>query len=130
MAAVAGRVAVRVAAMLEKRDGVAEGEEPAMADLYGASITGRLAFGPDSGQKIKTAGELHKESFESHGARCAMASGFSVHAGVSIRGEDRKGLERLIRYAARPPVATDRLEQLPDGRLSYRLKTSSGRNPH
>ena len=36
---------------------------------------------------------------------------------------DRKGLERLCRYAARPPVAADRLSQLPDGRLSYRLKT-------
>jgi putative transposase len=46
-----------------------------------------------------------------------------VHAGVSIRAEDRKGLERLLRYAGRPPISADRLEQLPDGRLSYRLKT-------
>lgn len=52
-----------------------------------------------------------------------MVSGFSVHAGVSIRADDRKGLERLCRYAARPPVAVERLEQLSDGRLSYRLKT-------
>jgi hypothetical protein len=52
-----------------------------------------------------------------------MVSGFRVHAGVSIRAQDLKGLERLLRYAARPPVAMDRLAQLPDGRLSYRLKT-------
>jgi hypothetical protein len=32
-------------------------------------------------------------------------------------------LEQLLRYAGRPPFAIDRLEQLPDGRLSYRLKT-------
>jgi hypothetical protein len=32
-------------------------------------------------------------------------------------------LERLLRYAARPPLAAERLEPLPDGRLSYRLKT-------
>jgi len=44
-------------------------------------------------------------------------------AGVSIRADDRKGLERLVRYASPPPIAADRLEQLPDGRLSYRLKT-------
>ena len=50
-------------------------------------------------------------------------SGFSVHAGVGIRADDRKGLERLLHYTARPPVSMDRLEQLPDGRLSYRLKT-------
>jgi hypothetical protein len=31
-------------------------------------------------------------------------------------------LERLCRYAGRPPVATERLSVLPDGRLLYRLK--------
>jgi uncharacterized protein YbaR (Trm112 family) len=30
--------------------------------------------------------------------------------------------ERLARYAGRPPLATERLSQLPDGRLLYRLK--------
>jgi hypothetical protein len=29
---------------------------------------------------------------------------------------------RILRYAARPPVATERLSGLPDGRLLYRLK--------
>jgi len=32
------------------------------------------------------------------------------------------GLERLCRYAGRPPVAIERLSLLPDGRLLYRLK--------
>ena len=31
-------------------------------------------------------------------------------------------LERLCRYAGRPPVAAERLSVLPDGRLLYRLK--------
>jgi Putative transposase len=31
-------------------------------------------------------------------------------------------LERLCRYAGRPPLATERLSLLPDGRLLYRLK--------
>src|SRR2546428_3687108 len=34
----------------------------------------------------------------------------------------RKRLERLLRYAARPAVALERLSRLPDGRLVYRLK--------
>jgi len=123
VAAVAKREAMRVAALLEKRDGASEPEEPAMADLYGASITGRLATGPNAGQKVKTLGEFQDESLEGRGSRCAMVSGFSVHAGVSLRAKDRKGLERLLSYAARPPIAMDRLEQLPDGRLTYRLKT-------
>jgi hypothetical protein len=35
--------------------------------------------------------------------------GFSVDASVRIRGSDRAGRERLIRYCARPPFALDRL---------------------
>src|SRR5207244_2079916 len=54
--------------------------------------------------------------------RCAMVSGFSVHANVCIEARDRMRLERLIHYAARPAVATERLSALPDGRLLYHLK--------
>jgi hypothetical protein len=35
--------------------------------------------------------------------------GFSVDASVRIRGSDRAGRERLIRYCTRPPFALDRL---------------------
>lgn len=48
--------------------------------------------------------------------------GFSVHANICIEARDRMRLERLIRYAARPAVATERLSALPDGRLLYGLK--------
>src|SRR5438876_7868532 len=41
---------------------------------------------------------------------------------VCIEARDRMRLERLIRYAARPAVATERLTALADGRLLYRLK--------
>jgi len=37
--------------------------------------------------------------------------GFSVDAGVRIEAADRAGLERLLRYCARPPFAMDRLKQ-------------------
>jgi len=56
------------------------------------------------------------------GPRCATIAGHSVHANVCIPAHDRMRLERLCRYAARPPVATERLSHLPDGRLLYRLK--------
>ena len=67
--------------------------------------------------------QMGGEGEQFNGIRCARVSGFSVHAGVGIRAADRKGLERLCRYGSRPPVAADRLARLPDGRLSYRLKT-------
>ena len=56
--------------------------------------------------------------------RCAAVAGFSLHGNVSIAARDRDRLERLFRYAARPPVSMDRLEALPDGRLRYGLKTA------
>ena len=47
----------------------------------------------------------------------------SLHAEVSVPARDRRRLERLCRYVARPPLAIERLEAAPDGRLAYRLKT-------
>ena len=54
--------------------------------------------------------------------RCASVAGYSVHAGVCVPARDRERLERLARYAGRPPLAAERLSLLPDGRLLYRLK--------
>ena len=33
-----------------------------------------------------------------------------------------RSFERLCKYCARPPIAIERLEPLPDGRLAYRFK--------
>jgi hypothetical protein len=38
-------------------------------------------------------------------------SGFSVDAGVCTEAHDRAGLERLLRYCARPPFSMDRLRK-------------------
>ena len=54
--------------------------------------------------------------------RCAAVAGFNLHANVSIGARDRERLERLLRYAARPALALERLSALPDGRIVYRLK--------
>ena len=47
--------------------------------------------------------------------------GFSVDASVRIEANDRAGLERLLRYCARPPFALERLEAIDGQRLIYRL---------
>jgi hypothetical protein len=48
--------------------------------------------------------------------------GFSLHAEVRVSGNHRGGLERLLRYCARPVFASERLEWLEvDQRLVYRL---------
>ncbi|MCC6333520.1 MAG: transposase [Myxococcales bacterium] len=55
--------------------------------------------------------------------RVAVAHGFSLHADTAVHGNDRQGLERLCRYAARGPIAECRLTRLDDGRYQYTPKT-------
>jgi len=49
------------------------------------------------------------------------SGGFSVDAAVRIEGWDRDGLERVLRYCARPPFALERLEPTGTDRLVYHL---------
>ena len=56
---------------------------------------------------------------------CFAARGFSMHAATRIDDDDRAGLERLIRYATRPPLAAGRLQIIDDEQLTFRLKTPS-----
>jgi hypothetical protein len=42
-------------------------------------------------------------------ARWGHGGGFSLHAAVRLEAEDRAGLERLLRYCARPAFASERL---------------------
>ncbi len=56
------------------------------------------------------------------GKSCARVQGFSLHAAVAVGAHDRARLERLARYIARPPIATQRLSELKDGRMAYQLR--------
>ena len=57
-----------------------------------------------------------------HARHSVALDGFSLHAEVRIHEHDREGLERLCRYAVRPPFALHRLSQGPDGNLLYKMK--------
>ena len=48
---------------------------------------------------------------------------FTLHAGVAVRGDDRKTLERLCRYITRQALAEGRLSLTLQGRVRYTLKT-------
>ena len=61
--------------------------------------------------------------FDDTPPRCVRHGGMSLHADVAVPARDRARLERLCRYMARPPIATERLEAVPNGRLTDRLKT-------
>ena len=51
-----------------------------------------------------------------------VANTVIVHANVSLPAHQRAKLENLCRYVLRPPLAVERLERLPGGRLAYRMK--------
>ncbi len=134
VARVAGQVARRIVRLLE-RSGLAPDADPAEADplpdkepllalLYAASVAGRIATGPRAGQRVLRVGDRIDVDDVSvlEGERCASVGGVSLHANVAVPARDRRRLERLARYVARPPVSTQRLSRLDDGRLLYRLK--------
>ncbi len=99
-------------------------DAPLLAALYSASVRGRIATGPRAGQAVLRFGDrIDVEQFPaSGGQRCANIGGVSLHANVAVPARDRMRLERLCRYAARPPLATERLSRLANGRLLYELK--------
>jgi hypothetical protein len=101
-----------------------EADEPLLSQLYAASVQGRVATGPRAGQRLLRLGDrIDVEEVEAiTGPRCASVQGFSPHADVCVPARDRRRLERLCRYVARPPIATDRLSEAPDGRMLYRLR--------
>ena len=134
VASVADRVHLRVARLLERRGlgpnadpeeaDTLQRDQPLLAQLYGASVSGRVATGPRAGQLVAKVGDSveWEDLVVPSGVRCAAVAGFSVHADVCVPAHDRMRLEKLCRYAGRPPLATERLSVLPGGRLLYRLK--------
>jgi hypothetical protein len=93
-----------------------------MDQLLGHSITYRIAVGPQAGRKVFTLQTLPAcdEPFDDPVGKVA---GFSLHAGVAVRADERKKLERLCRYIARPAVSEKRLSLTPNGNVRYQLKT-------
>ncbi len=109
-------------------------DDPLMAMLGAASIRSQIATGPEAGEpwrrlgdRIEPAADEDEEASVEPGAavppRCVRHGGMSLHADVAVPAGDRRRLERLCRYVARPPLALERLQTMADGRLAYRLKT-------
>jgi hypothetical protein len=114
-------------------DGAVETEqfcesEPLLAEVYGASIRGRLSLGPGRGERVMVLRRNPNLSLPKDLAAKLSHAGprgytFDVHAAVSVQRADRKGLERMCRYLCRPAAGNERFEERPDGKINLRLKT-------
>ncbi|MEK6607490.1 MAG: transposase, partial [Myxococcota bacterium] len=135
VAAVAADVARRVQRLCARRgqpldasggepaDDALTEREAALAAMAGASVQGLIATGRRRGCRVMRMGQTPDAplAFVKAGL-CADVAGFDVHAGVRVAASDRAGLERLCRYLARPPLASDRLSQPGDGRIALALR--------
>ncbi len=98
--------------------------EPFLAECSAAAVTGTVASGRRAGRGVVRIRDEQLDGWrgDSFPDRCANVDGFSIHANSRVRANDRKRLEKLARYVARPPIATERLEELSDGRVQYQLR--------
>ena len=133
VAEVVWRIRTRVLTLLQQKGLIPEEaileedpipfESPQLGACYAASVQGR--------DRVARVGRNQDAPYVAFtGERCAEAEGFTLHANVHIHGRDRFTLERLIRYMARPAVASRRLSLLPDGRVSYRLRRAWNDGTH
>ena len=99
-------------------------EDDVMHGIIGASISYRLAFGPNAGKKALTLQAVPvSDNRTKHSELVSRQSGFSLHAGVACKSNQRQKLERLCRYITRPAIAEQRLSLTSNGNVMVALKT-------
>ena len=105
---IVSRIARRAAKVLAKLD--ADVLEPnALDTIRGLSQQGELALKVESVEEVS-------------GRMLASSEGFSLQAARHLHQNDRAGLEFLVRYVLRPPLALSRMSELPNGNILIRLK--------
>jgi hypothetical protein len=127
LASTARRIERLLASRAEEDEEEFARDEPLMAALATASLRARIATGPEQGEPWWRVGDRVDpgDPREDPDATPSVPEcrGMTLHAGVSVPARDRRRLEQLCRYVARPPLANGRLEEHPGGRLLLRLKT-------
>jgi Putative transposase len=83
---------------------------PLLIALADASARGVVGTGPRRNCRIiRIRGAPVNVDVFLMGRLCAQVEGYNLQAPTRLAANDRDGLERMARYLARPPIATDRL---------------------
>ena len=81
-------------------------DDNALHHLQSHSVTYRVAVGPQQGKKVFTLQTIPaQEPEDDRFSQVGKVDGFSLHAAVATQAHERKKLERICRYIARPAVA-------------------------
>ncbi len=97
-------------------------DQESFSILQASSITYRFATGPSKGKKALVLKALPDGDHNSTSGLVAKNSGFSLHAGVATKAQEREKLEKICRYIARPALSEERLSTNVRGEIIYRLK--------
>jgi hypothetical protein len=80
--------------------------DPALTPLQAACCTYRIALGPRAGHKVLSLQSIAGSSKSAPPAWCANTHGFSLHAGLRCRADQRSEREQLCRYITRPAASS------------------------
>jgi hypothetical protein len=112
---IVARVVRKAAKVLARIDGDAI-EPDALDQMRAQSQQGELPYHLASVEPIG----------EASGRMLANVDGYSLQAARHLHENDRKGLEFLLRYTLRPPLALERMSELPSGNILIRFKRPQG----
>jgi len=97
-------------------------DEDTLSRLQQSSVTYRFATGPRKGKKALVLKSVQDGDHNSRSGLVAKSSGFSLHAGVAAKADERDKLEKICRYIARPAIAEGRLSVNDAGDVIYKFK--------
>ena len=101
------RILTRLGAVIEEPDRTYLAEtdtDGALRALQATSCTYRIALGPRAGQKVLGVRSLPSAARPSAPELRVNAHGFSLHAAVRWRADQRAELEHICRYITRPRI--------------------------
>ncbi|MBK9072389.1 MAG: transposase [Myxococcales bacterium] len=96
----------------------ADDEQAALTASLAEAMPRQLAF--DAGHEGDSADVKRPPARQQPDA--AYVGGVSLHISQALPTNKRDRLERLLRYGARPPLASSRLTQTPSGKVAYELR--------
>ena len=97
-------------------------DEDILSKLQATSVIYRFATGKSKGKKALVLKSITDKDHTATKGLVAKNSGFSLHAGVATKANERDRLERVCRYIARPAVAEERLSTDDQGHVIYKFK--------